>query len=95
LNQGQHRPQQITQNNTTMEKTIKPEELTKEIEAIKLLKEQQTELLNKCAVLNDRYYKELNAFEYKKAKSTIDEQYSLFSKIHRLSDLVFQMHRCL
>jgi orotate phosphoribosyltransferase len=78
-----------------MEDTIKPEELTKEIEAIKLLREQQAELLKKCIVLNNRYYEELNTFEYKKAKSTIDEQYSLFSKIHRLSDLVLQMHRCL
>jgi hypothetical protein len=85
----------ITQNNTTMENTIKPEELTKEIEAIKLLREQQIDLLDKCVVLNDRYHEELNAFEYKKAKSTIDEQYSLFSKIHRLSDLVLQMHRSL
>jgi hypothetical protein len=85
----------ITQNNTTMEDTIKPEELTKEIEAIRLLREQQTELLKKCFVLNDRYFDELNTYEYKKAKSTIDEQYSLFSRIHRLSDLVLQMHRCL
>ena len=85
----------ITQNNTTMEDTIKPEELTKEIEAIRLLREQQTELLKKCFVLNDRYFDELNTCEYKKAKSTIDEQYSLFSRIHRLSDLVLQMHRSL
>jgi len=78
-----------------MENTIKPEELTKEIEAIRLLREQQTEFLKKCAVLNDRFYEELNSFEYKKAKITMDEQYSLFSKIQRLSDLVIQMHRCL
>ena len=78
-----------------MENTIKPEELTKEIEAIRLLREQQAELLKKCIVLNNRYYEELNTYEYKKAKITMDEQYSLFSKIHRLSDLVFQMHRSL
>lgn len=76
-----------------MENTIKPEELTKEIEAIKLLKEQQTELLKKCAVLNDRYFDELNDFEYGEANSTIMEQYRLFNKIHRLSDLVLKMHK--
>jgi orotate phosphoribosyltransferase len=76
-----------------MENTIKPEELTKEIEAIKLLKEQQTELLNKCLVLNERYFQELNSFEYSKAKSTIKEQLAMFTKISRLSDFIFEMHR--
>jgi orotate phosphoribosyltransferase len=83
----------ITQNNTTMEDTIKPEELTKEIEAIRLLREQQTELLKKCFVLNDRYFEELNSFEYSKAKSTIKEQLAMFTKISRLSDFIFEMHR--
>jgi len=76
-----------------MENTIKPEELTKEIEAIKLLKEQQTELLNKCLVLNERYFEELNSFEYSKAKSTIKEKLAMFTKISRLSDFIFEMHR--
>ena len=83
----------ITQNNTTMEDTIKPEELTKEIEAIRLLREQQAELLNKCLVLNQRYFEELNSFEYSKAKSTIKEQLAMFTKISRLSDFILEMHR--
>ena len=76
-----------------MENTIKPEELTKEIEAIRLLREQQTELLKKCSVLNDRYFDELNGFEYKKAKETISEQYALFNKISNLASFIVQMHK--